>query len=133
VLVFGKRLATEIPPPRPVGPYLEVVRIAKVDSANGTFTIVRTTLEYVSQFEDVDVPRDGRTVKERRLVTAAKDRESREEYTLKHWRLTNKRGAAADWEKTVGKAIVLHRSNQLPDNEVLKLLSKDAIILYGRD
>jgi hypothetical protein len=104
-----------------------------MDAANGRFTIVRTTQEFVTRFVDVDVPLDGRTVKERRKVTAAEDREITEQYTLKNWRLTDKRGAAADWEKTVGRVILLHRSNQLPDKEVLKLLSRDAIILYGRD
>jgi hypothetical protein len=123
----------ETKPRRLVGPVLDFVRLAEVDGAADKFTIVRTVMEYVTRLAEVDAEREGKTVRERREVTAAETREITEGYTLKYFRLTDRRGAAVEWGKAAGKVVLLHRSNQLPDQGILKMLSKDAIILYGRD
>src|SRR5262245_1359273 len=119
--------------PRPTGPLTETVTISDVDLAQGRFSIVRTQLEIATRFLETEVERDGKPeqvlqkvgVEERRLIT--------EEYTIKYWRLVDKRGKEFDWSQAKGKVVIRHGDNQLPDRSVLQLLSNKALILYGRD
>ena len=119
--------------PRPTGPLTETVTISEVDLAQGRFSIVRTQLEIVTLFMEVEVERDGNPVKVLQKVSSEQRRQITEGYTIKHWRLVDKRGKEFDWSQAKGKVVIRHGDNQLPDQSVLQLLSNEAWILYGRD
>lgn len=127
------KLGQETKPRQLVGPVLDFVRLSKVDETTGHFEIVRTVEEYVTRIVEVEVERGGNTVRERKEVTGAVDREITEGYTLKYWRLADKRGVETGWEKSAGKTVLLYRSNEMPGQEILRMLSGDAVILYGRN
>jgi hypothetical protein len=127
------KLGQETKPRQLVGPVLDFVRLSKVDETTGHFEIVRTVEEYVTRILEVEVERGSNTVWERKEVTGAVDREITEGYTLKYWRLADKRGVETGWEKSAGKTVLLYRSNEMPGQEILRMLSGDAVILYGRN
>ncbi|QEL19955.1 hypothetical protein [Limnoglobus roseus] len=116
------------PPERLAGPLTEPVRITHVDIGTGQFTIARTLKFYVTRVVLVE-QNGGRMVKAR--VGTEDVREVSESYTVKHWRLTDKQGADFDWAKAKGKTVILFRSNRLPEKEVLALMAKKTVILYG--
>jgi hypothetical protein len=121
------------PSPSPTRPRADVVRIADVDVTKGRLTVVRTVLVVEPLVHDVEVERDGRKVKVREEAGVEVEREVAEDYAIKYWRLADRRGKEFDWRQAKGKVVLLYRDNQLPDRATLQLLSKDALVLYGRD
>lgn len=119
--------------PQSKRPLTDVVRITSLDTANGQFAVTRTVLVVVPFVHEIETEQDGKTVKVLEIAGSEVEREVVEEYTIKHWRLTDKKGKEFDWAQAKGKTVVMYGSNQLPDKTLLQLLSKDALILYGRD
>lgn len=119
--------------PQSKRPLTDVVRVTSVDVANGRFAITRTVLVVVPFVHEIEVVRDGKTVKVLEFAGGETEQEVVEEYTIKYWRLTDKKGKELDWARAKGKTVVMYGSNQLPDKTLLQLLAKDTLILYGRD
>ena len=113
-------------------PLVDVVRITAVDTATGRFAVTRTVLVTAPFVHEIEVERNGKTVKVLEVAGSETEQEVVEDYTIKYWRLTDKKGKEFDLAQAKGKTVVMYGSNQLPDKTLLQLLAKDAIILYGR-